>query len=70
MRNFVSAMEAKWCIRFQPGHNPHIDFMNHIYEPLRTLPMPLVVYLFSEGWGLVLRVLLHMMGFQRGEEQV
>jgi hypothetical protein len=32
---FVDDVEAAWGLRFQPGFNPDLPFMAHLWEPLR-----------------------------------
>ena len=43
---------------FPPGTNPGIRPMAHLWEPLRVVPKPLAVPLFSEAGGALTRLLL------------
>ena len=43
---------------FPPGTNPAIRPMAHLWEPLRVVPKPLAVPLFSEAGGALTRFLL------------
>lgn len=35
IRRFVDRVEAAWGVRFEPGFNPDLHFMCHVWEPLR-----------------------------------
>jgi hypothetical protein len=43
---------------FSPGTNPAVRPMAHLWEPLRVMPKPLAVPLFSEAGGALTRFLL------------
>ncbi len=60
----VDQLEATWGIRFEPGYNPNVEFMGHLWEPLNASWRPLTFYLCTEGVGYFARQLLKRWGFQ------
>ena len=47
-----------------------LQFMAHLWEPLRVVHKPLAVHLVSEVWGLVTHGILLWMGFSHGSHKV
>ena len=36
-QRFVAEVEKRWGVAFQPGRNPDLKFMAHLWEPLRQV---------------------------------
>ena len=64
MDHFLHMLEQRHGVKLPPGRNPNIQFMAHLWEPLRVLPKPLLMYLTSEAVGLATDAALWAMGFK------
>jgi hypothetical protein len=62
----VRELEATWGVHFQDGYTPGLQFMGHLWEPLRATYRPLAFYLSTEGVGRLARLLLRRWGFKQG----
>ena len=49
---------------FEEGRNPDVEFMAHLWEPLRWMHKPLTVYIFAECVWLGTDCLLRALGFR------
>jgi hypothetical protein len=70
VRSYVSQIETKFNIKFEPGHNPDLEFMAHLWEPLRTIHKPLAIHLGCEAMCLATDAVLYGIGFQAHRTQV
>jgi len=61
---YVDRIESKYGVTFPEGRNPDVEFMAHLWEPLRWMHKPLVVYIFAECMGLATDCLLRVLGFR------
>ena len=61
---YIAQIEQTFQLLFEEGRNPDVQFMAHLWEPLRWLHKPLAVYMLAEGMGLVTSCLLHVLGFR------
>ena len=61
---YIAQIEQTFQLRFEEGRNPGVQFMAHLWEPLRWLHKPLAVYMLAECMGLVTSCLLHALGFR------
>ena len=68
--DFLQMLEQRHGVKLPPGRNPDIQFMAHLWEPLRVLPKPLLMYLTSEAMGLATDAALWAMGFKMHRCQV
>ena len=48
-----------------PGYNDSLQFMAHLWQPLRVLHKPLAVHVFSELSVLLCHLALRVLGFRR-----
>lgn len=60
----VDQVEAAWDTQYEEGHNPRLNYMAHLREPIRALPKPLAWYLLAEGLGGVKHAVLRAAGFR------
>lgn len=67
---FLQRAEAKFDIYFAPGRSTDIDFMAHLWEPLRWIHKPLFVYLGAEMMWVATDALLYTLGFRVHRHQV
>ena len=44
VKSFVSKVEEKWNIHFEAGYDASLQFMAHVWEPLRVYHKPLAMY--------------------------
>ena len=61
---YIAEIEQTFQLQFEEGRNPDVEFMAHLWEPLRWLHKPLAVYMLAECMGLVTNCLLHALGFR------
>ena len=61
---YIAQIEQTFQLRLEEGRNPDVQFMAHLWEPLRWLHKPLAVYMLAECMGLVTSCLLHALGFR------
>jgi hypothetical protein len=64
IRAYLKKIEEKFDIEFEPGHNKELEFMAHLWEPLRTIHKPLAVHLACEAMCLATDAILYGIGFQ------
>ena len=67
---YIERIEAKFGVRFLEGRNPDIEFMAHLWEPLRWIHKPLVVFLGAEAMGLATNIVLYAQGFRSHRHNV
>ena len=67
---FLDWLELRHDVRIPRGRNPDLRFMASIWEPLRVLPKPLLMYLVAETMGLCTDAVLWGMGFKAMRCQV
>ena len=60
----MSMLELRHCVSLPPGRNPDLSFMANLWEPLRVLQKPLLMYLTSEAVGVCTDAALWAMGFK------
>ena len=60
----IRRIEDTFGMRFEEGRNPDIRFMAHLWEPLRWIHSPLVVYVAAEGLWMGSSLLLRALGFR------
>ena len=70
MRTFVDDVQSIWGVEFLPGFDPSITFMAHLWEPLRVLPLPLVLHVLSEAVHILCQCLLALAGFSLHQSHV
>ncbi|WIA42213.1 hypothetical protein OEZ86_009473 [Tetradesmus obliquus] len=61
----IVELQAAWGVSFEPGYNPGVSFLGHLWEPLNASWRPLAFYLLVEGVGRSGRTLLRRWGFRR-----
>ena len=67
--SYIDRNEEKFGVTFEAGRNPDVEFMAHLWEPLRWMHKPLIVYIFAEGIWLSTDCLLRALGFQAYKHQ-
>jgi hypothetical protein len=65
----VAQLEEAWGFNLKPGYTPGLQFMGHLWEPLKAQWRPLAFYIFTELFGWFARQLLKRWGFQRHTHQ-
>jgi len=60
----IKRIEDSFGMRFEEGRNPDIEFMAHLWEPLRWIHTPLAVYVGAEGLWMASSLLLRALGFR------
>ena len=68
--DFVDEVLLVWGEEMEAGENLDVHHMMHMWEPLRVLPKPLVVHMFSEVAAICLRCVLWRRGFHHLRHQV
>ncbi|KAL4459101.1 hypothetical protein ABPG75_013966 [Micractinium tetrahymenae] len=68
IRQFVDEVEAAWGVSFQPGFDPDLPFMAHVWEPLRTYHKPLIMFALTELLARAAHLLMFLMGFRPGRQ--
>ena len=61
---YIAQIEQTFQLKLEEGRNPDVEFMAHLWEPLRWLHKPLAVYMLAECMGLTTSCLLHALGFR------
>lgn len=61
----LCTLEAAFEVHIPEGYNDKLEFMAHLWQPLRVLHKPLLVHLFSEASVLLTHGCLLFMGFRR-----
>lgn len=64
--HYVERIESKYGSTFEPGHNPDVAFMAHLWEPLRVLHKPLALHALAEGMRVATDGALWAAGFKQG----
>lgn len=64
IEGLVDELEAKLGWTFAPGFDPSLKFMDHLWQPLKTLHLPLLVYWVTEALGWFSHGVLRMSGFR------
>ncbi len=60
----IARVENTFNMCFENGRNPDINFMAHLWEPLRWIHTPLVLYMAAEAIWAATGVLLRVLGFR------
>ena len=60
----IARVENTFNMRFEEGTNPDIQFMAHLWEPLRWIHTPLALYLAAEAVWAATGLLLRVLGFR------
>ena len=60
----IARVENTFNMRFEEGKNPDIEFMAHLWEPLRWIHTPLALYMAAEAVWAATGLLLRMLGFR------
>ena len=61
---YIERIQRKFGVTFEEGRNPDVEFMAHLWEPLRWMHKPLVVYIGAEAIWLGTDCLLRALGFR------
>ncbi|KDD75317.1 hypothetical protein H632_c748p0, partial [Helicosporidium sp. ATCC 50920] len=64
LADFMEDLQDAWGLRFAPGRNPALRFMDHVHEPLRVYPKPLLVYAGTEAGAALTHLLLAAQGYR------
>ncbi|MCJ1422508.1 hypothetical protein MMC29_000388 [Sticta canariensis] len=64
IEDYLHRLEKKHGHRFADGRNNDIEFMAHLWEPLRVMHKPLAMFLTSEVVSVLTDVSLFCMGFK------
>lgn len=67
---YIDRIETKFGVKFALGRNASIDFMAHLWEPLRWIHKPLALYLGAETMFIATDALLYAQGFRCHRQQV
>lgn len=67
---YLTKLEDKHGYHFAEGGNKDIEFMAHLWEPLRVMHKPLAMFLTSEAVSVLTDVTLFCMGFKLQRCQV
>ena len=62
--SYIDRTEKRFGVTFEEGRNPDVEFMAHLWEPLRWMHKPLVVYVCAECIWLSTDCLLRALGFR------
>lgn len=68
--DYVLRAETKFNINFEEGRSDDIQFMAHLWEPLRWIHKPLFVFLGAEMMWVATDALLYAQGFRVYKHQV
>ena len=68
--DFVDRIQVSYNTRFEPGRNPRIEFMAHLWEPLRVVHSPLALRLALESMRLLTVLVLRVAGFRKGTVEI
>lgn len=58
-------LEQRFSFKIPPGTNPDLQFMAHLWQPLRVSHKPLLVHAISEVSVIFTHAILLFMGFER-----
>jgi hypothetical protein len=66
VRQCLEELEDRFGFRVPDGpHNPDLQFMCHLWEPLRVMHKPFLLHLGSEASTLLSHAVLSLMGFTK-----
>ena len=65
VESVLADLEATFGVRIPEGYNPGLQFMAHLWQPLRVLHKPLAVHVGSEVLAVVSHASLQALGFRR-----
>ena len=68
--DFVERIQERYATSFEPGRNPDLQFMAHLWEPLRVVHSPLALRLALEGMRLFTVLVLKVAGFRMGRVEI
>jgi hypothetical protein len=60
----VDQLQGVLGVTFEPGYNPGLRFMSHLWEPLKAHHRPLLLYVVTELLAVVQHAVLAMLGFK------
>ena len=66
----IMECELHWRVQLPEGYTPDLQYMAHLWEPLRTMHHPLCLHLGSEAAHLTCAAALRMQGFRSFRSQV
>eukprot|EP00775_Hariotina_reticulata_P003337 gene3337-3613_t len=61
----VAQLEEAWGFNLKSGYTPGLQFMGHLWEPLKAQWRPVAFYVSTELFSLFARQLLKRWGFQQ-----
>ena len=61
---YTQRVETTFDVHFEEGRNERLEFMAHLWEPLRWIHKPLALYLGAELMWLASNVVLYAQGFR------
>ena len=64
IEDYISMIEIKFGYKFPEGRDPDIQFMAHLWEPLRVMHKPLAMVLTSESVSLITDMTMFFLGFR------
>lgn len=50
-QRMLDQLERVFGMKFDEGHNPDVEFLAHLWEPLRSVYRPLLFYILTEFSG-------------------
>lgn len=62
-KDMLEAIEKAWQVQFPDGSDPGIEFMDHLWKPLKCNYRPLCFYLANEVAAVLKHVLMIASGF-------
>jgi hypothetical protein len=62
-------LEAVWGLVLEPGYTPGLQFMGHLWEPVKAHWRPLAFYLGTWSCGMCAAHMLRRWGFQQASHQ-
>jgi hypothetical protein len=65
----LNRLEEAWGLVLKPGYTPGLQFMGHLWEPLKAQWRPLAFYLSTAAVGWFATVMLKRWGFMRASHQ-
>ena len=66
----IDECELHWHVQLPEGYAPDLQYMAHLWEPLRTIHHPLCLHLASEVAHMTCAALLRVQGFKLFRSQV
>lgn len=65
----LDKLEHAWGLVLEPGYTQGLQFMGHLWEPLKAQWRPLAFYLSTAAVGWFATVMLKRWGFQQASHQ-